>query len=169
MRKQNTKDVTKIIKLFMALGIIIHSSKPQLIPAQKIEYLGFVIDSVSMSVSLSNNKKKAFTDICEDTQITSEVTIRHIVRVLGKVSNNLLAAPPGRLHYRVLERFKTEALKEHKGNFDKIVIIQKPGLDHILRWKLNIPSSFAPIVRENSSTTINKDASIFGWGACNKN
>ena len=51
----------------MALGIIIHSSKPQLIPAQKIEYLGFVIDSVSMSVSLSNNKKKAFTDICEDT------------------------------------------------------------------------------------------------------
>ena len=151
------------------MGFVIRSSKPQLIPAQIIEYLGFVIDSVSMSVSLSNNKKKTFLDICEDSQITSKVTIRHIARVLGKVSNSFLAVPLGRLHYRVLERFKTEALKEHKGNFYKTVIIQKPGLDHIFWWKLNIPSSFASIVRENSSTRINKDASTFRWGACNKN
>ena len=67
MRKQNIKNVTKIIKWVFALGFVIRSSKPQLIPAQIIEYLGFVIDSVSMSVSLSNNKKKTFLDICEDS------------------------------------------------------------------------------------------------------
>ena len=60
MRRQNIKDVTKIIKLVFALGFVIRSSKPQLIHAQKIECLGFVTDSVSMSVSLSNNKKKTF-------------------------------------------------------------------------------------------------------------
>ena len=52
------------------------------------------------------------------------------------------------------------------GNFDKIVIILKPGLDDILCWKVNIPSSFVPIVRENTSLRINADASSFGWGAC---
>ena len=121
--------------------------------------------------------------------ITSKVTIRHIARVLGRFSSCLLAVPLGRLHYRALERFKIEALKEHKanpariyllkvnnrntrtgnlaaGNFDKIVIILKPGLDDILWWKANIPSSFVPIVRENTSLRINADASSFGWGAC---
>ena len=33
-----------------------------------------------------------------------------------------------------LKRFKTAALREHKGNFDKIIIIPKPGLDDILWW-----------------------------------
>ena len=46
--------------------------------------------------------------------ITSKVTIRHIARVLGRFSSCLLAVPLDRLHYRALERFKIEALKEHK-------------------------------------------------------
>ena len=116
-------------------------------------------------INIANKKKKAILDTCENTLIRSKVTIRHIARALGKFCSSFLAVLLGRLHYRGLERFKIEALKEHKGNFDKIVIIPKPGLDDILWWKLNIPSSFAPIVR----VTINTDASSFGWGACAEN
>ena len=58
-------------------------------------------------------------------------------------------------------------MKELKCNFDKIIIITKPGLDDILWWKLNIPSSFAP-VRE-IPVTVNTDASYFGFGACTEN
>ena len=65
----------------------------------------------------------AILDICEETSITSKFTIRHIVRVLVKFSSSFLAVAIGRLHYRVLERFKTESLKEHKGNFDKPVLL----------------------------------------------
>ena len=122
-----------------------------------------------MSVPLSNNKKKTFLDICENTLITSKVKIRHIARVLGKFSSSFLAVPLCKLHYRALKRFKIEALKEHKGNFDKIIIKPNPGLDDILWWKLNFPSSFAPIGRENPSITINTDAASFGWGACTEN
>ena len=52
------RNVSKIIKLFIALEFVIHSSKSQFIPTEKIEYLRFVIDSISMSVSLSNKKKR---------------------------------------------------------------------------------------------------------------
>ena len=106
----------------------------------KDKYLGFVFDSLSIPVSLSNNKKKANLDICENTLITSKVTIRHIARILGKFSSSFHAVRLGWLHYRALEIFKTEALKEHKGNFDKIVIITNPGLDDIYWWKLHMPS-----------------------------
>ena len=155
--------------MFITLGFVIHPTKSQFIPTQKIEYLRFVIDSVSMMVSLSYKKKMAILDICEETSITSKFTIRHIARVLVKFSSSFLAVAIGRLHYRVLERFKTEALKEHKGNFDKPVLIPKPGIDDILWWKLNIPSCFAPIVKENPSVTVNTDVSSFGWGACTGN
>ena len=60
-------------------------------------------------------------------------------------------------------------MKEHQGKFDKIAIIPKPGLDGILWWKLNIISSFAPIVRENPYVTINTDASSSEWKACTEN
>ena len=122
-----------------------------------------------MSVSLSNKKKKTILDICENALITSKVTIRYIARVLGKFFSSFLAVPLGRLHYRALERFKTEVLKEHEGNFHKIVIIPKSDLDDILWWKPTIPLSVAPIVRENPSVTVNTDASSFGWGACTEN
>ena len=122
-----------------------------------------MIDSINILVSLSNNNKKAVQDICENTLITSKVSIRHIARVLGRFSSSFLALTLGRLHYRALERFKTEALTENKGNFDKILIIPKPGFDDTLSWKLNIPSCFAPIVRENTFITINTQAFSFGW------
>ena len=125
-----------------------------------------------MSVSLSNNKKKAILDICENTFITSNVQklqLGVLQESLGSFPVPFLAVTLGRLHYMALERFKTEASKENKGNFDKIVIVPKPNLDDILWWQLNIPSSFAPIVIGNPSITINIDASSFGWGACTEN
>ena len=113
-------------------------------------------------VSLSNKKKKAILDICENTSIISKVTIRHFARVVQKFLSSLHAVSLRRLHYRALERFKTETLKKHKGNFDKIFIIPKPDLGDILLWKLNIPSSFALALRENPSVTFNTDNCSFG-------
>ena len=78
-----------------------------------------MIGSINILVSLSNSNKKAVQDICENTLITSKVSIRHIARVLGRFSSSFLAVTLGRLHYRALERFKTEALTENKGNLLK--------------------------------------------------
>ena len=100
---------------------------------------------------------------------TSKVTSRHIAIVLESFPVVFLAVPLGRLYYRATEKFKTEALMEHKGNFDEIVTIPKLGLDDILWWQIKIPSSFAPFVRENPSITINIDASSFGWRECTDN
>ena len=110
---------------------VIHPSKSQFISTQKIEYLGFLSDSIRISVSLSNNNKRAILDICANILIISKVKIRHIAGVLGKFSSSFLAVPLGRLN-RALERFKTEVLKQHKGNFEKIVIISILDLGDIL-------------------------------------
>ena len=42
-------------ELFMTLGFVVHPEKSQLIPSQKITILGFVIDSVHMTITVTEN------------------------------------------------------------------------------------------------------------------
>ena len=52
------ENTQKIIKLFQTLGLTVHSeTKSNFTPTQKIEFLGFFIDSVTMTITLNNNKK----------------------------------------------------------------------------------------------------------------
>ena len=52
------ENIQKTIKLFQTLGFTVHSEpKSNFTPTQRIEFLGFVIDSVSTTITLNNNKK----------------------------------------------------------------------------------------------------------------
>ena len=44
--------------LLIKLGFSIHPDKSQFIPVQKIEYLGFTLDSTAMTVSLTDIKQQ---------------------------------------------------------------------------------------------------------------
>ena len=48
--------VLATVNLLFKLGFSIHPEKSQLIPVQKIEFLGFLIDSVKMKISLTKIK-----------------------------------------------------------------------------------------------------------------
>jgi len=50
--------VSYCLQLLQSLGFVINFKKSQLIPSQQIRYLGFVFDSVNMSVSLPEDKRK---------------------------------------------------------------------------------------------------------------
>jgi len=76
-----------------------------------------------------------------------------------------MAVPLGRLHYRAVERLKTEAFKMNKGNLDKKVSLSNEARRDILWWKHNIVGSWSPIMRENPKLEITSDASKTGWGA----
>ena len=55
---QASKSVNATAELLSELGFIIHPEKSQFTPVQRIQYLGFIIDSRSMSVTLPQIKKK---------------------------------------------------------------------------------------------------------------
>ena len=163
--KHCLSNIGKTIKLFTSLGFVIHPNKSVFVPCQQIEYLGFDLNSVRMTISLTEAKKFSLYELCNDIIGKSRVTIREIAKILGKFSSSFVAVPFGRLHFRALERCKTKALKENKGDFDKLTTIPDSAKEDIIWWKNNILQSFAEITRENPSITINTDASSFGWGA----
>ena len=67
--------VVKTINLFQKLGFITHSDKSKFIPAKRVEYTGFVIDSEKMITYLSVQKKQKNYKKCCNIPTKPKLTI----------------------------------------------------------------------------------------------
>ena len=70
----------------------------------------------------------------------------------------------GPLHYRSLERDKTDALKENKGNFGASMTLSQNARENLYWWIANIDTSYKVISNGESEFFIQTDASTHGWG-----
>ena len=113
------KNVWKCVKLLGNLGFVVHPEKSVFAPSQEVEYLGFIINSVTMTVRLATEKKRNIFDLCREVLLKECVSIRLVSKLLGKFTSNFQAITYGQLHYRDLERLKKNVLKINKGNIDK--------------------------------------------------
>ena len=163
--EQCLSNVIKTAKCLDKLGFIIHPEKSVFIPSTKIEFLGHIIDTLSMTVSLTKTKEDAIKSLCETSLDATEISIRNVARLLGKLVSSFIAVPYGRLHYRALERFKTEQLRIHAGRFDRNITLPPEARHEIKWWCRNIIGSTAPINRGNPKFSITSDSSLVGWGA----
>ena len=100
------------------IGLVLHPEKSVLIPQQKMIFLGFVIDSVKMIVTLTKDKIHKIKELLTFTlHNASSLRIREIARLIGYLVSSLPAVKCGELYYRYLEMDKINALKYSKGNF----------------------------------------------------
>ena len=158
--------VKKFVDMLQSLGFVIHPTKSCFDPANIIEFLGFIINSILMTVSVTTEKKKKLVKLCKDVLDRHKVAIRKVASLLGKFTSCFIAVPCGKLHYRALERDKTEALARVGGDYDKKFYISSRAREEIEWWMHNIMDAAAPIVRPNPTITIKTDACLIGWGAC---
>ena len=66
------KNVSRTLNLLTQTGFIINEEKSALMPSQNIQFLGFIINSVDMTVTLPTEKKKKIVSLC--TPINSDQT-----------------------------------------------------------------------------------------------
>jgi hypothetical protein len=111
----------KAINLFINLGLTINPSKSQFGPSTTITFLGFVIDSIHMKVTLTAAKKQDLHELLALILHKPQHTIRLISRIVGKLVASLPASLYGPLYYRNIERDKNKALSLHKGDFDVFI------------------------------------------------
>ena len=92
------QNILKIISSLDSLGFVIHPEKSTFLPSQEIEFLGFLINSVTMTVSLTHTKKEAIKEMCSLALSMNLITIRFFAKILGKLSSSFIAIPLGKLH-----------------------------------------------------------------------
>ena len=73
------------VALLQAFGFTIRPDKSQLIPTQKMTFLGFVIDSTKMTLKLTENKQNKIFTICEEVIKSKVQSIRKIASLLGNI------------------------------------------------------------------------------------
>ena len=96
------ENLRKAIFLFLKLGFTLHPEKSVLVPSQSLIFLGFWLDSVTMTVSLTQEKKATLKLLCLKALEKRNLIIRFVAQVIGKIVSSLPGVEFGRLHYRHL-------------------------------------------------------------------
>ena len=162
---ENTK---LIISSLQDLGFCIHPEpKSSLIPNKQIIFLGFIFNSENMTIKLTDEKKTKLINHCITILGSPKITIRELAQILGKISSSFPGVKYGRLHYRGLERQKTAALRQHRGNFNAQIYLSEEAIVDIQWWIHNTQHSKNQLFTPNPSKTIFTDSSSYGWGAAN--
>ena len=151
--------------LLQDLGFIIHDTKSVLIPTQEIVYLGYIINSVSMTIRITKQKNQKNENLCIDLLSNRHPTIRQAASLLGNVVASMLAVPYGQMHYRHTEKCKIEALKTNFGNFESKMALTEESKSELNWWINNIHKSFESVLPIYIDYEIHTDASLLCWGA----
>ena len=158
------KNVEDTAALFRKLGFIVHPTKSVFEPTTRIQYLGVIIDSETMKVTLTEERKSSLKTGCRKLITKSRCSIRELARVIGMIVASFPAVKYGPLHYRQLEKEKTHALKNSKGDFDAIVQLSQTACEELTWWCNNVTVADNDILHSDPDLVISTDASLTGWG-----
>ena len=129
------ENIHKTMHLYDKLGFVINLKKSQIVPTQRIRILGFVIDSVKMIITLTEEKKQKLKTLVLNLIRINKPTIRYLAKVIGTIISCMPAAILGPLLCRYLESDKVTSLRLNIGNFDAPAKTS-PGRKQELEWWL---------------------------------
>ena len=79
------ENVTETVNNFQDLGFTIHPEKSILVPTRKLTFLGFILDSHFMRISLTAGKTDTLKAAAQVLLLRKSPTIREIAEVIGKM------------------------------------------------------------------------------------
>lgn len=136
------------------MGFIIHPKKSTRKPVQRIQFLGFTLDSVRMIVVPIQDKKAKLKSAGTALLQKPAVTTQELAQLIGTMVSNFPAVEYGPLHYRNLERDKTSALRKNQGNYlGKLELSPKCATD-INWWIDNIDCAYREVSHGNPNVII---------------
>ncbi len=159
------KAVRDATKLFDSLGLTINIAKSVFSPTRIIEYLGFELNSDSMTVSLALRKKQKIRVMGRKILKAGSLPIREMAEFIGNLVAATLGVYRAPLHYKQLEITKNRALSAAKGSYEGIVTLDADSRADIQWWVDTIITATCPVWFPDPAFTITSDASLSGWGA----
>lgn len=156
---QRTKQTIK------KLGFVLNFEKSSLVPSQKCQFLGFILNAPKMTLELPDRKKEKILSKVKEFKNKNTCCIRELAQQVGTLTSSCPAVEYGWLHMKAFERCRYLALLASCGNYDSKMIIRN-YLKLEFEWWINtIPKVVNPIRSGNYELEIFSDASLTGWGA----
>ena len=113
-----------------------------MVPTQEIVVLGFVINSLTLTVMLTKEKAVNLKKSCTQVLGSPKITIRQVAKVIGQIVSSFPGAMHGPLYYRNLESNKSQALKTSRGNFDAHMSLSMEISQEFNWWIDNVETTY---------------------------
>ena len=144
--------------------------KIHIIPTQKLEFLGFIIDSTSMSLALPVGKIQSIKSSARKLLRTKgAISIRLFSRFMSLCTSAKYAVPQAPLHYRSLQFLKNSVSKGRRYSpilYNLEVHLSPEAITDLKWWADHLQyHSKTPIIINDPDLIITSDASDLGWGA----
>jgi len=151
--------------LLISLGFMVNEEKSVAGPLQELEFLGFLISSKSMTLTVTTEKLKSLILQCKQLLQTQWTTIRHLAQIIGTMTSLKQAILPAPLNYRGLQELRNEGLSLHH-SYDSQIYLTPRARTNLIWWIEQAGQwKSRPIRTSKPVMTLESDASNLGWGA----
>lgn len=156
------------MSLLTDLGFMLNLKKCVLTPCRRLEFLGFIVDSLAFSLYIPPDKiakiKKECRHLLNKDKVSGR-TLAHIIGLLSSVAPAVLQAP---LRYRGLQRLRSVVLQQSDSknvDYDITVPLNLEARQDLTWWTEYSFREGRPLRWPHPTLTIESDASKRGWGA----
>lgn len=153
------------IKLLTSLGFTINEEKSCMVPTQRIQFLGFMLDSTTMQVVVPPDKCDKIVGRCKDLMKQKIVTVKQLASIVGMLKAVNHAVLPANLFCRRLQAAQISASAKDPDLLSKVTLLE-PQLSELRTWvqclnQWNGRHMIVPPIDFRVQT----DSSKKGWGA----
>ena len=133
-REQVLLALETVLQLCRSLGIVVNWEKSQLIPTQRMVYLGVILDSISFRASPALKRVEKLLSIGNVFLSCARQPVSSWLELLGVLSSMIQLVPGGRLLMRSLQL----TLRRHWDHVDQSVLVEwSPAIRQDLDWWLD--------------------------------
>ena len=160
------RSLRALLELLQDLGAVVNEAKSHLTPTQRLEYLGFELDSVGMRIWAPPKKIKNMAKGLKSFLRHNVASAREVASLLGKLGSMADALFPVRVHTSALQDFKLAALGGSRTSWDTKMTIPDDAKADATWWLQNLRLlNGRPILTPATDIRAATDASDLGWGA----
>ena len=136
-REQCAHTAGELCRALDGLGFYVHQQKSVLEPTQDLVFLGFKLNSVEMSVTLTQDKKEKFERAARGVLAQDRLRVREVAGLVGLMTAYSPAVEYGGAHIKNLERDKNVGLKVNRGDFVLNRLVQFNVIRHYVETNLS--------------------------------
>lgn len=134
--KEKMKQTVNLIRQHLeGLGFLINKEKSVFEPKTTQEYLGFLFNTRTMTMSLSQGKIDKLLQHLRQAEKSTVRSCRWIASLLGKMTAVIPAIGEALLHIRHLQRDLVKSLQQNNHNWDKTCQTSQWAKSEIQWWK----------------------------------
>lgn len=161
-----SRAVEWLSKRLSSLGFIVHPEKSIFQPTKSLIFLGYRLDSETMTVSPTDKKVAKVSGKLNNILSKDKIRIREVASLAGLLNDMSKAVDYGLCHNKNLEIDKIKALRfAGKEQYDGWMHLSNRTKSDLGWWLWNIPKGFRRIRVSSPSLKLTTDASLSGLGA----